>query len=94
MSHDARGKKSGRDRKVQAGSGRTGKKREIWPAFLSQSGTAPVFSQLGEHFFAGEFTLEKWMDQNTAGMSKKPSEILSLKKNLNKLKKKGVILEC
>ena len=49
---------------------------------------------LDEHFFAGEFTLEKWMDRNTAGVSITPSKILSLKKNLDKLKKKGVILEC
>lgn len=51
-------------------------------------------AMLGENFFAGEFNLEKWMGRNTTGVFRSPSDILSLKKNLNELKKKGVILEC
>ena len=49
---------------------------------------------LGERFFAGEITLEKWMGRYGSGETASPSQILSLEKNLNELKKKGVILEC
>jgi putative mycofactocin binding protein MftB len=49
---------------------------------------------LGERFFAGEITLEKWMCRYSAGGTASPSQILRLEKNLNELKKKGVILEC
>ena len=51
-------------------------------------------AMLGEDFFAGEFTLEKWMCRNTMGGAVSPTQIRSLKKNLYALKEKGVILEC
>lgn len=49
---------------------------------------------LGERFFSGEITLEKWMSGHGGEGTASPSQILSLAKNLKELEKKGVILEC
>ena len=49
---------------------------------------------LSEDFFNSEFTLEKWMDKKIWDGSVSSSLLLNLKKGLNHLKDKGVILEC
>jgi len=49
---------------------------------------------LDSHFFQGELTLEQWATQQTSQKPIPKSQILDLRKTLNQLKEKGVILEC
>lgn len=49
---------------------------------------------LEDRFFQGEFTLEQWTRQQADHEPVSKSRILTLKKALEQLKEKGVILEC
>lgn len=78
-------------------SGTQVRKEDFGLLFYTMAGPRLYFlssgESLGSDFFNGEFTLEKWMRQNTGGGSISKALVLSLKNNLNRLKEKGVILE-
>jgi putative mycofactocin binding protein MftB len=48
---------------------------------------------LNSRFFQGEFTLDQWMQERTEQGSVSNTHVLELKKALNQLREKGVILE-
>ena len=45
-------------------------------------------------FFQGEFTLEQWMERQKDGRTVQRQHMLGLKRSLNQLKEKGVLIEC
>ena len=49
---------------------------------------------LGSRFFQGNLTLNQWIEQYAEECSVSEAQILDLKKRLNQLNEKGVILEC
>jgi len=49
---------------------------------------------LDRDFFKGDLTLETWIRQHTDGNTASNTLIQSLKKNLDQLQAKGVIIEC
>ena len=49
---------------------------------------------LDRDFFKGNLTLKTWIHQNSNGNAVSKTMIQSLKNNLNRLHKKGVIIEC
>lgn len=51
-------------------------------------------SLLDSSLFQGELTLEQWAKQQTDQGPVPKSQVLELRKTLNQLKEKGVILEC
>ena len=54
----------------------------------------PCEGLLGRDFFKGDLTLETWMSQHPDSNAVSKTMIQSLKKNLNQLREKGVIIEC
>lgn len=64
--------------------------------FYTMAGPRLFFLSSGKllenHFFQGEFTLEQWISQQTHHDLAPKTRILALKKALNRLKEKGVIL--
>jgi putative mycofactocin binding protein MftB len=66
--------------------------------FYTMAGPRLFFLHSGElldrDFFNGDLTLEKWIRQNTGEEPVQRARIVSLKKSLNQLKEKGVIIEC
>lgn len=65
--------------------------------FYTMSGPRLYFlssgSLLDSRFFHEELTLEQWAKQQTSQGPVSKSQILELRKTLNQLKEKGVILE-
>ena len=49
---------------------------------------------LDKAFFKGDFTLETWIHQNSNGNDVSKTVMQSLKKSLNQLQERGVIIEC
>ncbi len=49
---------------------------------------------LDSAFFQGELALDQWIPEHTEPGSAASARIPALKKTLNQLKEKGVILEC
>ena len=66
--------------------------------FYTMSGPRLFFLSSGKmlksHFFQGDLTLKQWMEQQPAQGIVSKSRIADLKKALNQLKEKGVVLEC
>jgi putative mycofactocin binding protein MftB len=49
---------------------------------------------LDSHFFQGKFTLEQWMEQQRGRRPAQELQVQGLKRSLNQLKEKGVLIEC
>ena len=49
---------------------------------------------LDSRFFKGKFTLEQWMEKRTDRRPVQKKHMLGLKRSLNQLKEKGVLIEC
>ena len=66
--------------------------------FYTMAGPRLFFLSAGElltsRFFEGDHTLSQWIAKYTEQRSLSKARISELKKSLNQLKEKGVILEC
>ena len=66
--------------------------------FYTKTGPRLYFLSCGdllkEDFFGSGFTFEKWMDQKKFEKPVSGERLINLKRGLNHLKEKGVILGC
>ena len=74
------------------------RKEDFGLLFYTMQGPRLYFLSSGQFldatFFKGEYSLEQWLQiQNEAG-SFSQDHVREMKKNLDRLKEKGVVLEC
>jgi len=84
------------DTRYTLASGTQVREEDFGLLFYTKTGPRLFFLSSGEllreDFFTGEFSLENWMDEKTVDGPVTESRLNNLKKGLNHLKDKGVIL--
>ena len=74
------------------------REEEFGLLFYTMAGPRLYFLYSGHaldgRFFQGEFTLEQWMERRTDRRPAQEQHMLGLKRSLNQLKEKGVLIEC
>lgn len=87
-----------RDKRYTLALGTQVREEEFGLLFYTMAGPRLYFLYSGHaldsRFFQGEFTLEQWMEQQRGRRPVRKLHMLGLKRSLNQLKEKGVIIEC
>lgn len=87
-----------KDKKYTLASGTQVREEDFGLLFYTMAGPRLFFLNSGElldrDFFNGDLTLEKWIRQNIGKGPVQRARIVGLKKSLNQLKERGVIIEC
>jgi putative mycofactocin binding protein MftB len=74
------------------------REEEFGLLFYTMAGPRLYFLYSGHaldgRFFQGEFTLEQWMEKRGDRRPVQRQHMLGLRRSLNQLKEKGVLIEC
>ena len=74
------------------------REEEFGLLFYTMAGPRLYFLHSGHalesRFFQGKLTLEQWMEKQTDRRPVQRQHMLGLKRSLNQLKEKGVLIEC
>jgi putative mycofactocin binding protein MftB len=87
-----------RDKRYTLAIGTQVREEEFGLLFYTMAGPRLYFLHSGHalesRFFQGEFTLEEWMEGQRGRRPARKPHVQGLKRSLNQLKEKGVIIEC
>ncbi len=86
------------DKKYTLASGTQVREEDFGLLFYTMAGPRLFFLSSGDllddRFFQGEFTLEQWIERSPQQKPIRESRMSGLRKSLNHLNEKGVIVEC
>ena len=86
------------DKRYTLADGTQVREEEFGLLFYTMAGPRLYFLHSGHalesRFFQGEFTLEQWMERQRGRRPVQKKHMLGLKRSLNQLKEKGVLIEC
>ena len=86
------------EKRYRLASGSQMREEDFGLLFYTMAGPRLYFLSSGElldsSFFQGEFTFDQWMQIKTEEGSVPKSRVMELRKSLDQLREKGVIVEC